>query len=262
MANLVNAIKKFVGNKNTVTILGVLAGVIVLWFFYSYRVKEATSPTKIPYAKEAIYATEPILPDNVGTVEVSSKFLKTADVYRTTGEVINKYVNVGTSIPAGGIFYRAQVVEKNQLPNTIFDDIEDGYTPFSLGVNNHTTYGNSIYPGDKIDLYLKAPDEDAGSGKFIYGKFIEKITVLAVRDSAGKNVFDSETPKNPAELVFAVDDNMYLLLKRASYLSGLEIVPVPRNKHYTSEGGEVQTLDFWKEYIASRTTYIPGEDNE
>lgn len=260
MGNLINTIKKFIGNKNTITILGVLAGVIVLWGFYSYRVKEATTPIKIPYAKEAVYATEQILQDNIGTVEVSKKFLKTANVCQSTQEVIGKYVNVGTSIPAGGVFYRSQVVEKNKLPNTIFDDIEDGYTAFSLGVNNHTTYGNSIYPGDKIDLYLKAPDDAAGGGKFIYGKFIEKITVLAVRDSAGKNVFDSETPKNPSELVFAVDDSMYLLLYRASRLSGLEIVPVPRNKHY-SEEGEVKTLEFWKEYIGSRTTPIPGEED-
>ena len=46
MGSLLNTIKRFLGNKNTVTILGVVAGVIVLWAFYSYRVNQATTPIK------------------------------------------------------------------------------------------------------------------------------------------------------------------------------------------------------------------------
>lgn len=256
MGNLINTIKKFIGNKNTVTILGVLAGVIVLWGFYSYRVKEATTPRRIPYAKEAIGATSQILQDNIGTIEVNSKFLGTVDVYQNANEVINKYVTTGTSIPAGGLFYKSQVVNKEEIPNTMFDDIEDGFTAFSLDVNNHTTYGNSIYPGDKIDIYIKATNE---SNQIMYGKFIEKLTVLGVRDSSGKNVFDSATPRTPAELIFAVDDSMYELLMKANYLQGITLVPVPRNKRYTSEGGEVKTYSYLRDFILSQTAEIPTE---
>ena len=51
MGNISAFIKKTIANKNTVTILLVLAGVVVLWFFYNMRVKEATTPIKVPYAK-------------------------------------------------------------------------------------------------------------------------------------------------------------------------------------------------------------------
>ena len=44
MGNISAFIKKTIANKNTVTILLVLAGVVVLWFFYNMRVKEATTP--------------------------------------------------------------------------------------------------------------------------------------------------------------------------------------------------------------------------
>ena len=255
MGNLINSIKKFVGNKNTVTILAVIAGVIVLWGFYSYRVKQATSPVRVPYAKEAIGATEQITEKAIGYTEINSKFLRSASVITRSSDLIGKYVTTGTSIPAGGLFYKSQIVNKAELPNTFYDDIEKGFTVYSLAVNNHTTYGNSIYPGDYIDLYLKATDEQH---KIIFGKFIESIRVLAVRDSSGKDVFGTTT-RTPAELLFAVPNDMYELLMDAGYISGIVIVPVPRNKQYTAEGGEVKTYSFFRDFILAKTATIPTE---
>lgn len=256
MGNIINTIKRFISNKNTVTIIGVIAGVIVLWGFYSYRVSEATSPIKVPYAKEIINATEQITEDNIGYTEINSKFLRNADVITSANELIGKYVTTGTSVPVGGLFFKSQVVEKSALPNTIYDDIEDGYTVYGLAVNNHTTYGNSIYPGDKIDLYLKATDDN---NKIMFGKFIESITVLGVRDSSGKDVFSSTNTGVPAELLFAVPNDMYELLMLSGYISGITVIPVPRNKRYTTEGGEVKTYEYLKNFILAKSATIPTE---
>ena len=65
MGNLVGTIKRFLGNKNTVTILAVLAGVIMLWYFYNYRVNQAITTIRIPYAIEAIDAGKKIESDNL-----------------------------------------------------------------------------------------------------------------------------------------------------------------------------------------------------
>ena len=256
MGNLINTIKKFISNKNTVTILGVIAGVIVLWAFYNYRVSEATTPVKVPYAKEIINATEQITEDNIGYTEVNSKLLRTADIITNPADLINKYVTTGASIPAGGLFYKSQVVNKSELPNTIYDDIEDGYTVYGLAVNNHTTYGNSMYPGDKIDLYLKATDDN---NRIMFGKFIESITILGVRDASGKDVFGSTNTGTPAELLFAVPNDMYELLMLSGYISGVTIVPVPRNKKYSDIGGEVKTYEFLKNFILAKSATIPTE---
>lgn len=256
MGNLINGIKRAIANKNTVTIFGVIAGVIVLWAFYSYRVNEATTPIKVPYAKETIAAASEITEDNIGYTEINNKFLSTADIVTNANELIGKYVTTGTSIPAGGVFYKSQVVNKSELPNTIFDTIPKGYTIYGLGVNNHTTYGNSIYPGDKIDLYLKATDED---NRIMYGKFIQNIEVLAVRDGSGKDVFSGTTPRTPAELMFAVEDDMYELLSKAGFISGITIVPVPRNQAFIDEDAEIKTQAYLKDFILSKTAEIPTE---
>ena len=45
--------------------------------------------------------------------------------------------------------------------------IEDGATVFSLKVDSHSTYGNSIMPSNKVDVYVKLMEGD----KVVYQKY-------------------------------------------------------------------------------------------
>ena len=104
--------KKFVINRTTVTILGIVAGVAVLVGFYMYRVNNAINPTRVPIATRDISPTEEIKAGDIEMVNISSSFLSDADIITSTSELIGKYVTTGTSIPKGGLFYGNQVVEK------------------------------------------------------------------------------------------------------------------------------------------------------
>lgn len=223
-------------NKMTVTILGIVLGLGVLVGFYIYRVEHQVNPTRVPVAKRAISATEEITKDDIEYVKVSKKFLSKADVYKTTTGLIGKYVATGTSIPKGGMFYTTQVVEKKELPNAIFDEIPEGYTIYQLAVDEKTTYANSIYPGDIIDLWLKTTE----NGLLVYGEFISNIEVLAVRDKSGQNVFDVTSGRKPAWLLFAVKTDMYRYLKLAENISGMVIRPVPKNNLVNPDVGSTQ----------------------
>ena len=237
MGNIMLKLKRFLGNKNTVTVLCVLAGVAVLLVGYNYRVKQAVQPVNVPYALKRMEPKSKVEAENVGTIKVSGAFVEqTQDLVTSKQYIMSKewYVNYDTVIPEGGLFYKSQLVEKDKIPDTAFDDIDEGATIFSLSVNSHSTYGNSIMPGNFIDLYLKATDDN---GKVIFGKFIESIKVLSVRDSSGNDVFaDSQTERSSGELLFAVKDNLFMLLSEASFVGGIEIVPVPRNAQYRNEG--------------------------
>lgn len=237
MGNLILKLKRFLGNKNTVTILCVIAGVAVLLIGYNYRVSQAVQPISVPYALIRMEPKSKVEADNVGTIKVSGAFVEqTEDLITSKSYILNNewYVNYDTVIPEGGLFYKTQLVTKEDLPDTAFDDIDEGATIFSLSVNSHSTYGNSIMPGNFIDLYLKATD---ANGKVIFGKFIESIKVLSVRDSSGNDVFaDSEVQRTSGELLFAVKDDLFMLLSEASFVGGIEIVPVPRNASYRNEG--------------------------
>ena len=237
MAGLLNSIRKIFLNRNTVTILAVIAGVIVLWFFYNMTLNNAINPIRVPVATREILATELITAEDIEYVEVNKSFLNNANnILTSSSQIINYYVNNGTSIPQGAMFYKNQVTTREEVSKTDFDNIPDGYTIYWLQVDNKSTYANSIYPGDKIDLWITGNDPQTRT--IIYDEFINSIDVLEVKDSDGLNVFDDAENRTPAWLSFAVTDEMNTYL-RVLDRSNFEIIPVPRNKMYTVEGKEV-----------------------
>ena len=95
-------------------------------------------------------------------------------------------------------------------------------------------------------------------------KFIESIKVLAVLDSSGRNVFETNGAlAAPRYLMFSVPEDLHLLLRKASYLSG-EIFPVPRNANY-SNGVTKNTrvvCTYIKEYILNQTVDVNAKDDK
>lgn len=256
MKNLMISLKRFFGNKNTITIICVLAGVLILYFAYNYRIKQQTKPVTVPYAKVEIQPREQITEDKIGYVEVPGSMVKD-NVILNANDILELYANYNTVIPAGSLFYKSTLVTWAEMPDSAWDDIPDGYTVVSLSVNTETTYGNSIFPGNYIDLYYSAYDE---TGKLLLGKLIESIEVLAVKDSSGNHVFENSAElKAPSSLIFAVPEDMHLLLRKAGYLSG-EIIPVPRNKTYSQNPGEtIVSSEYIQDFILSKTVILPEQ---
>lgn len=256
-----NFLVKFVGNKNVVTFLGLIACVGVLFVGYNYRVNVAISPISVPYAKESIASRTLITSDMVGTIKVSNDYLGSAtSVIRDSQEVVNKYVSYKTNIPKGSLFFKDQLKEADEMPDSAFANIDDGYTIFSLAVTVDDTYANSIYAGQYIDLYMSAKDDQSEDNLIMYGRLIESIRVLAVKDKQGRNILKTSMASGlkPAELLFAVEDEMFLLLMQSQYIPGnVKLVPVLRNQQYTIDQGETLVSSaYLQEFIKRKVTVL------
>ena len=242
---------KIFKNKQVVTIISLILCFGILVFAYKYRVDKAINAVSVPIATRTLHARELIDENCFETRKVAQSML-TKNVITNTRDLVGdekspaKYVNYNTFIPEGSMFYKSAVTTWDKMPDSIWADIKEGNTVIYLPVNNNTTYGNSIYPGDKIDLYYQYTG--SGSKKFI-GPLINGITVLAVKDSDGEHIFKKTADqRNAALLVFSVDDAKFLFLKRAMSISGGLIVPVPRNAEYSAKEGE-ETMG--SDYIAN-----------
>ena len=246
--------KKIFKNKNFVTIIAFAVCLIILIVAYNYRINQKTNPVTVYYAKEDIPARTEITSEMVGTIKIPSSMV-TSNVVRNINSIIGKYVNYNTVIPSGSLFYTSVLVDWENMPDSAWSNIETGNTIVSLAVNVNTTYGNSIFPGDKIDLYFKSFDAD---GKLVLGKLIEGIQVLAVKDEAGAHIFKKGPEQRQASaLIFSVTEDMHLLLRKAMYLDG-EIIPVPRNASY----GETPTISsaYLEAFITAQTVDIPTDE--
>ncbi len=261
MGNVLTTVKRFLSNKNTVTIVGVIAGILVLYIGYNWRVKQATTPVQVPYAKVRLDSRHEITSEDIGYMNVSSEVVKKSpNLIKSANQLIGKQIQYGNAVPANGLFYSDQVVDKASTPDYAISNIKDGYTVFNLNVDINTTYGNSIYPGNYIDLYFKGVDDGR---KIIFGKLIESIEVLDVRDSSGQHVFETSSESRvPSVLVFAVPDEMFSLLKKAQYISGssVEIIPVPRNASYSANPGETMVSSVYiRDFILSKSVALPDD---
>lgn len=256
MGNIGTFLKRFFSNKNTVTFLAIIVGTVILWLCYNWRVKSAVSTTYVCYATETIPARTEITQDMISTVKVLTSQVSD-NMVTDCSQVKGKYSSYATEIPENSYFYTISLMEEGDMPDSAFDEIPDGYRIYNLAVSFESTYGNAVFPGDYIDLYLRTEDE---AGLLVYGKFIQSIKVLGVKDSEGKNVFETTIEnRQPSQMLFSVPEDLYLLLKKAEYL-GLEIVIVPQNNSYTKAKGETLVSSLWlKQLILDQTAEIPDE---
>ena len=262
MNNFIIGAKRFLQNKNTVTILGVLVIILILFFGYRYQINKMVSPVSgIPVAAETIQPKTLITSDMVEYIDVAPIVLQKGMVITNGSAVVGKYSNYNTVIPQGSMFYLDVVVDKNALPDSAFIELNENEVPYNFPVNMETTYGNSIYPGNYIDIYMKAENEE---NELMVGKLLENVKVLAVKDSQGRHVFEnSAEDRAPAYLIFGLEPELNILLRKASYMGAFNTVlfPVPHGVNVETEDDETavssQTL---KDFINANT--VPNDELE
>lgn len=259
MNNLKASMKKFLGNKNTVTILGIVLCLVVLYVGYNYRINAKVELVEVPYATKTIQPRTYITKDMIGTMNVPKSFL-VGRYYNNANAIVGKYTNYNTIIAKGSLFYADLVVSKDELPDSAFAEVPEGYTVINYPVNIATTYANSMAPGSYINIYYKSLDDN---GKIMFGKFISNIKVLDVKDSSGQHVFEnSEETRTPAYMLFALPEETHLLLRKALYLTkySVELILVPNTATLTdSDKVNVSSSDI-ESFINDKTEFVDVTD--
>lgn len=248
MSNLSKSASKFLKNKNTVTVLGVIICFIVLIIGYNVRINQKTELVKVYYANQTIQPKTKITDDMISSANVPTSFL-VGSYYTNYNDIVGKYSNYNTVIASGSLFYNELLIEEENLPDSVFYNVPEGEIVVSFPVNTVSTYGNSIMPNNLINVYVKMIDD---SGKIIYGRFIDNINVLAVKDSSGKNVFEStEEERTPAFIYFSLVEPKYLLFSSMNYIetNDIEVIIVPNTIKYTPE--DKTAVEVTSDYITN-----------
>lgn len=259
MNNLKASMKKFLGNKNTVTILGVVLCLVILYIGYNARINSRVELIQVPYAKETIQPRTYITEDMIGTMNVPKSFIA-GSYYSTVNGLVGKYSNYNTMIPKGSLFYADLVVDAKDLPDYAFQNVPEGHTVIIYPVDIYTTYANSMSPGSYINIYYKSLNDN---GEVMFGKFISNVEILDVKDSSGQHVFEnSEETRTPSYLLFAVPEDMHLLLRKALYLTDydVELILIPNTETLTEKDSVYVSSSQIEEFINSKTAFVSVND--
>lgn len=249
--------KRLFKNKSMVTVISLIVCLVVLLFAYRYRVNTAISSINVPIAVRQINGREKITEKDIKTVKVAQS-MTSKNVIREKSNIIDRYVNYNTFIPEGSMFYENAVVDWKSMPDSTWAEINNDNTIVSISAKDDaiSSFGNSIYPGDTIDLYY----QNTNDNKLFIGKLIEGIKVLAVKDANGEHIFKKSSQQTAAAaLIFSVPEELHLLLRRAQLVGG-HIIPVPRNASYSNEEEHaVVASDYIKNFINSRSRNLVSD---
>lgn len=270
MNNIQITFKRMLTNKNTVTIVGVILGIIILYVGYNYRIKKAITPITVPYATQTITPKTKITSDMIGSIQVPPSMLK-GNAITNVSDIVGRYSSADTVIPKGSLFYGSAVVSQKDLPDSIIYDYPEGWVLVNMAVTTTTTYGNKVYPGNYIDIYVKAVnriDEDnitsATQDKIMVGKLFENVKVIDVIDSNGDSVFENlEEVKTPSQIIFAVPEDYHILIRKAMYLRTYDVtlIPVPTAESLKETPGEVAvSSEYIKDFINRVTVWTEGAE--
>lgn len=229
-------LKKLLSNKNVVTLLGAILIVVVLFLFYRWRVNSAIQPVELPYAMKSLEEGSQITPEDVGIVEVPQQKLRGNIITNVSG-VYNKYASC--FIPSGSLFFATgkdglggNVSNKNTTNADYLYKLGKDQIAFNYPVNMTTTYGNSFFPDKYFDIYLRIRTS-SDSYKYMFGRFINNVKILAVRDASARDVFaTSEEVRMPSQLIFGLtkEQNAYMrVAEKMTYATDkeVEIILVP-----------------------------------
>lgn len=259
MNNVINSLKRFIRNKNTVTIIGVIVIIGILYWGYNSQIQRQVSPIRnVPVARVTIQPSTLITADMIDYVDIAPIVYNHGAVNRYANTIIGKYTDYNTVIPAGSLFYNDVLITAEDLPDAAFVKIKDGEEVYRFPVNVTTTYGNSIFPGNKIDIYMKAVNV---SNQIMVGKLIENVEVISIKDSSGRNVFENtQENRTPAMLIFGLSPENHNLLLKASYLNNLsvELFPVPHGGTIERPGGTRVSSQTLKDFINAYT--VPNDE--
>ena len=264
MNNFVIGLKRFFTNKNVVTIILVIVVLVILYVGYSSSIKKQTNPVSVPVASKTIAPETQITSEDVTYIQVANSMVD-QNVVRNSWDIVGKYTNINVTVPQGSMFYYEWLKNAEEIPGNWIEQLnhEEGELGYYMDVTIESTLGNSVLPNTYIDIYMKANDEN---GTIMFGKLLKNVKVLVVHDSSGKNIFaNSNDIGSPSKIGFAVNPDMYILLKKADYLN-IELVLAPRGSKVPTEDYIIVTSSTLRDYIDAQTITIEediiAEENE
>lgn len=252
--DIMNSIVRFLKNKNTVTVIGVIAIVAILWGGYYFQLKRTVDPVQVPVAASTIQPRTQITSDMIKYVDVPKAYISD-NAITSQDALIDKYANYNTVIPEGSMFYKETITEKEAMPNYIQTQLKEGEYGVAYTINvAENTIGWGIMPGDKIDLYMRVKTDE---GSVMLGKLLENVEILAVTDDEGNNVYEvSDGSRTPSKLVFGVKEDIFLLLLRSNYID-VEMFPIQHGAWIDDKDATTKlTTQELIDYIKARTVQL------
>jgi Flp pilus assembly protein CpaB len=223
--------------KNPGFIIPLILALMVTFMFYQGAQKKVSAevkPIQVPIAKVDLSQHTQIKADDIGMVTIPIKGLP-PNVITDPKQIEGKYVATKYTIPQNGYFLKTAVSELSDIPSRISMQLGPNHLGVTLQVNLEKSVANSLIEGQYVQVRWftnKTP-----SNQPFEGILFDKLKILALRNSAGVDVINTDTNvpdddkiqhKNqvPTIVVFEATDEQVSYLIRSQNLGSLNLVAI------------------------------------
>ena len=188
-------------------------------FAFKVCVKKEMRLTKTYIASRDIPPRTMIMDTDLLEVEVPKHYVL-SDSFTNKEELIGKYTDIQGKIPAGSLFYKTMVYDKESLPDSPTTELKDGQAAYSLEVDL-AKLGGPLVPGQRVDVYASFVERDSS---VISGALLENVRLIAIKDYQGLNLDDPSSTKTPYLAVLAIQVEDVELVAMAEKRGDLKLV--------------------------------------
>lgn len=195
-----------------------MTGILLKYASKLYLQKEISLVTVCIAAKDIAPRTQ-IKKEDLMEIRVPAVYTDPF-AYISMGEIIGKYTDIQGKIPAGSLFYRSMLYDKDDLPDHPLSLLRTGQSSYALQTDAAAL--GSVRAGVRVDVYVTIEKEDH---KPLTGCLIESARVISVKDHQGISLEDEDSSRVPYMTEIAVNRSDLEYLSLADSVGKIRLFP-------------------------------------
>lgn len=192
----------------------ILLSVFATAIYYNFSLKLC----KVYVSRYAIGQRERICADMLEEIKMPRAYIS-EDIFLNYDDILDKYVNVGKSIPKGSFFYKDTISTLDNSKDSFISELKEGEVAYDLMLNNISGNFSKLLKGMNIDLYLTVNRQNVYSDLLV-----GDARIIGMYDAENKEIKDYDTTSRINSITIAICKEAVNYLNKARALGELSIV--------------------------------------
>lgn len=235
----------------------IITGLILLLgmngVLFSLFVNEKLDLTQTYIASKDIAPRSEIKESDLLEIKIPKDYLMDY-AYTNKNDIVGKYTEIQGMIPAGSVFYKNMLFDKEDIPDQASIQLKNGQTAYALEIDLSKL--GSILVGNRIDIYVTIKDAE----KTISGYLIRNARVIAMKDHNGISLQDENSTKIPYYVEIAISYDQIPYLTTAETNGEIRLFMASNQSDIHAEAQLDQTSDIYT-YFTKNNKEEKSKDN-
>ncbi len=219
-------------NKKKSVIVISIALIVFLNVSISFLIVNTMSKsTQVYVAKSKLIPRIPITEDDLEVINMP-KHLIPSNIIQNKDEIIGKVIAYDSSVYQGMFFFSEALDDPIQSKDAPLLRLKENQVAVSLGVDVIQSLGNTLLPGQYVDIVYTYPIRNQNP---IVDTIYKNVRVLSLKDRYGLDMDDPKSQKAPHVILLALNhedaNSFYLALNKGE----MDLVPVFHNDSIQQE---------------------------